>query len=75
MRRPEKNRAVLGHVMFWASVLCREPDLVRSADLFRIHPPVRLDVKPAISDMVWIQISKSGDKTALEADLKVKVLS
>ena len=39
MRRPEKNRAVLGHVMFWASILCREPDLIRSGELVRTSPP------------------------------------
>jgi hypothetical protein len=74
MRRPEKNRAVLGHVAFWASILCREDDLLRTNQLFQIHYPSKLSVSPSISDRVWIGITKAADKTALQADLTLDVL-
>lgn len=71
MRRPEKNRAVLGHVMFWASILCREADLIRPAELFALRRPQSLDGQPSIQDSVWINIAKEGDKQALTADLDI----
>lgn len=71
MRRPEKNRAVLGHVMFWASILCREADLIRPAELFALRRPQSLDAQPSIQDGAWINISKEGDKEALTADLEI----
>jgi hypothetical protein len=74
MRRPEKNRAVLGHVAFWASILCRDEDLLRSNQLFQIHYPSKLAVSPSISDKDWIGITKAADKSALQADLKLDVL-
>ena len=69
MRRPEKNRAVLGHVMFWASILCQEPDFFRTADAFQIHRPVELMVDPAVDDSAWIRVAKAEDKQALNQDL------
>jgi hypothetical protein len=74
MRRPERNRAVLGHVAFWASILCREDDLLRNNQLFQIHRPSQLNVSPSITDKDWIRITKSADKSALQADLKLDVL-
>jgi hypothetical protein len=74
MRRPEKNRAVLGHVAFWASILCRDDDLIRTHQLFQIHYPSKLGVSPSISDKDWIGITKAADKSALQADLKLDVL-
>lgn len=74
MRKPEKNRAVLGHVMFWASILCREPDLVRPIEPFRIHRPFQMDVTPSIRDAAWIEITKEDDKAALQADLNLDAL-
>ena len=74
MRRPERNRAVLGHVAFWASILCREDDLLRTNHLFQIHYPSKLSVSPSISDKVWIGITKAADKTTLQKDLRLDVL-
>jgi hypothetical protein len=74
MRRPEKNRAVLGHVAFWASILCREDDLLRNNQLFQVHYPCKLSVSPSINDREWIGITKAADKPALQADLKLDVL-
>ncbi|OAM91258.1 hypothetical protein AW736_04105 [Termitidicoccus mucosus] len=74
MRKPEKNRAVLGHVLFWASVLCRDADLLRSAPKLQIHPPVRLGVTPSIRDVDWLKVAKEAERTELEADLAAEVL-
>jgi hypothetical protein len=74
MRRPERNRAVLGHVAFWASILCREDDLLRNNQLFQIHYPSKLSVSPSITDKDWIGITKATDKSALQTDLKLDVL-
>lgn len=71
MRRPEKNRAVLGHVMFWASILCREPDLIRPAEPFGLRRPQSLGVAPSIQDSVWVSIAKEDEKQALAADLDI----
>ncbi|HWA08335.1 MAG TPA: hypothetical protein VG838_02595 [Opitutaceae bacterium] len=71
MRKPERNRAVLGHVMFWASVLCREPDLIRTSDKFRISRPVALSARPAIWDSDWVKISNEADRRDLEDDMQV----
>jgi len=74
MRRPEKNRAVLGHVAFWASILCREDDLLRTNQIFQVHYPSKLSVSPSICDKDWIGITKAADKTDLQADLVLDVL-
>jgi len=74
MRRPEKNRAVLGHVAFWASILCREDDLLRTNQIFQIHYPSKLSVSPSVCDSDWIGITKAADKTDLQADLILDVL-
>ena len=74
MRRPERNRAVLGHVAFWASILCREPDLLRRSQVFQIHYPSTLSVSPSICDADWIGITKPDDKLTLQSDLKLDVL-
>jgi hypothetical protein len=71
MRRPEKNRAVLGHVAFWASILCREDDLLRTNQIFQVHHPAKLSVSPSICDKDWIGITKAADKTDLQADLNL----
>ena len=73
MRRPERNRAVLGHVAFWASILCHEDDLLTKNQLFQVHYPSKLDVTPSICDQDWIEITKATDKPALQTDLKLDV--
>jgi hypothetical protein len=70
MRKPEKNRAVLGHVTFWASVLCHEPDLLRSDGRFRLQRPVELMASPSICDTDWVKIAKEVDRQDLENDLE-----
>jgi hypothetical protein len=74
MRRPEKNRAVLGHVAFWASILCREDDLLRANQIFQVRYPSKLSVSPSVCDNDWIGITKAADKTDLQADLLLDVL-
>ena len=73
MRKPEKNRAVLGHVMFWAAVLVREADLLRTAPKLSIHPPVRLRVTPSISDNDWVKLAKEIERKELETDMATEV--
>ena len=74
MRKPERNRAVFGHVAFWASILCREPDLFRKEEFFRINRPVGLTVSPSICDSDWLSIAKTDEKSTLTDDLKSDVL-
>jgi hypothetical protein len=74
MRKPEKNRAVLGHVVFWSSVLCREPDLLRKAEGFTLHRPSALLVSPSIRDSEWMNVAKSEEKLLIETDLKLDLL-
>ena len=73
MRKPERNRAVLGHVMFWAAILCREPDLIRSVEGFQIKRPNNLPVTPSISDKEWMQIAKQEDSKVLQEDFKLQL--
>lgn len=62
MQKPEKNRAVLGHVMFWASVLCREHDLVETDRKFRLLRPSIMEVTPSVHDADWVRIADEKDK-------------
>ncbi|MBE2203534.1 MAG: toll/interleukin-1 receptor domain-containing protein [Chthoniobacterales bacterium] len=71
MRKPEKNRAVLGHVLFWASVLCREPDLIESGEGFRIQRPIGLSLSPSIKDADWVKLAKSDEQKEMTADMGV----
>ena len=71
MRKPEKNRAVLGHVMFWASILCRESDLIRPSEPFRIERPIGLELAPSIDDRAWINIAREADREELITDLEL----
>jgi hypothetical protein len=71
MRKPEKNRAVLGHVLFWASILCREPDLFDSGVSFRIQRPVGLSLSPSIKDSDWVKLAKSEEQKEINMDMEV----
>lgn len=73
MRKPEKNRAVLGHVMFWRSVLCREPDLVRGASVLQIRPPVSLQASPSIRDQDWFTVAGAEERRDLQTDLALEL--
>ena len=71
MRKPEKNRAVLGHVMFWASILCKDPDLLRPGEPFRIQRPIQMEASPSIDDHAWIAIAKETEKKELLTDMEL----
>jgi len=74
MRKPEKNRAVLGHVLFWRSVLCRGPDLVREPPTLNINAPVRLQASPSIRDVDWFKVARDDERTDLESDQSQQLL-
>lgn len=74
MRKPEKNRAVLGHVMFWRSVLCREPDLVRGSSILQIRPPVNLQATPSIRDADWFKVAGTDERRDLQTDQALELL-
>jgi hypothetical protein len=71
MRKPEKNRAVLGHVLFWASIFCKERDLFQTMDGFQIHRPVGLLFSPSIKDSDWVNIAKPDEKFEINTDMEV----
>jgi hypothetical protein len=62
MQKPEKNRAVLGHVAFWESILCGEPDLLEVDIRFRLRPAPKLSVSPSIHDKDWVKIADEKEK-------------
>lgn len=68
MRIPERNRAVLGHVMFWAALLCKEPDMLKQSSSIRILRPRQLPVTPAILDDEWKMIAPDDEKALLSSD-------
>lgn len=74
MRKPEKNRAVLGHVMFWRSVLCREPDLIRGTSILQIRPPIRLQASPSIRDTDWFTVAGADERADLQTDQELELL-
>lgn len=74
MRKPEKNRAVLGHVMFWRSVLCREPDLFRGPATLQIKPPVSLQASPSIRDEDWFAVARADERQELQSDQNLTLL-
>jgi len=72
MRKPERNRAVLGHVLFWAHMLCgKEGDLLASADGFRINRPLGLSLRPSIKDTDWVKSAKPEEKKEMKADMGI----
>lgn len=74
MRKPEKNRAVLGHVMFWRSVLCREPDMFRGTATLQIRAPVSLRASPSIRDEEWFAVAKAEERQELQSDHQLALL-
>ncbi len=71
MRKPERNRAVLGHVLFWANVLCKEPDLFESRDVFRVQRPVDIRLDPSIQDADWMNVAKDEEQQTVKTDMEV----
>lgn len=70
MRKPERNRAVLGHVLFWAALLCKEPDILNPAPLFRLIRPAKLKASPSIRDDAWKVIEPDDEKKIISDDSK-----
>lgn len=68
MQKPEKNRSVLGHVAFWASVLCKNEDLLNSKELFQLRKPDVLRSSPSIRDDEWLKIADAMDKSEFEEE-------
>lgn len=68
MQKPEKNRAVLGHVAFWASVLCREDDLLNAENGFYLRRPETLEISPSVRDLDWVGVADEKDKTEFTAE-------
>lgn len=71
MRKPERNRAVLGHVLFWASILCKEADLLHKKEGFQILRPVSIPVSPSIKDSDWSGIARDDERKQLENDMDI----
>ena len=71
MRKPERNRAVLGHVLFWANVLCKEQDLFESRDVFRVQRPVDIRLDPSIQDADWMNVAKDEEQQTVKTDMEV----
>jgi hypothetical protein len=74
MKKPERNRAVLGHVAFWASILCNpSDDMFYKNDSFRILSPIKMAATPSIRDKDWIRIDSSEEKALLDSDLQLNL--
>ena len=74
MKKPERNRAVLGHIMFWASLLCKEPDMLSSPVSIRILRPSKIDASPSIQDEAWKVIAPADEKAILTTDSQEELL-
>ena len=68
MKKPERNRAVLGHIMFWASLLCKETDMLSYPISIRVLRPSKIDVSPSIVDDDWKTIAPPAEKETLIND-------
>lgn len=71
MRKPERNRAVLGHVLFWASVLCKEIDLFGANNGFCINRPIKLESSPSIKDSDWVHVAADHEQQEMRTDMEV----
>ena len=65
-RKPERNRSVLGHLLLWKSVLCRDTDMLRRYDAIRVKSPDLLMVIPSIIDSSWTRLSRGEERLILE---------
>lgn len=68
MQKPERNRAVLGHVMFWASILCKEIDLLEDGSGFHLQHPLGFEVSPSINDSDWTKVADKKDRDEMNQD-------
>lgn len=68
MRKPERNRAVLGHIAFWQAVLCKAPDMLNPENTFRIERCTSTTVSPSIQDSEWMNMAKAEERKELETD-------
>lgn len=53
MRKPERNRAVLGHVVFWASILSKDQGLFNRPSSMRIRNCISATSPVGIEDDAW----------------------
>ncbi len=77
MKKPERNRAVLGHVMFWAALLCKETDMLSSLSSpisIQIHRPSGITTIPSIQDEAWKVIAPADEKSILTTDSQEELL-
>ncbi len=68
VKKPERNRAVLGHILFWAALLCKSPDMFELPTSIRIIRPSKLEVSPSVQDDAWKLIASEEEKIDLVAD-------
>jgi len=57
--------------MFWASILCKDSDLLRPSEPFRIERPIELELAPSVNDVAWINIAREAEKKELLADMEL----
>jgi len=57
--------------MFWASILCKDPDLLRPGEPFRIQRPIQMEASPSIDGHAWIAIAKETEKKELLTDMEL----
>lgn len=77
MKKPERNRAVLGHIMFWAALLCKEPDMftaLTSPVSIQIHRPDSISTIPSIQDEAWKVIAPDDEKSIITSDSQEELL-
>lgn len=71
MQKLEKNKAVLGHVQFWASILCSsKDDLLSNSDAFRLNHPATYPITPSIEDGCWKTVANSEEIADFEEDFE-----
>lgn len=70
LRKPERNRAALGHVLLWREVLSRDADMLRTYPALQIKPPISLISQPSIRDKEWIAFARGEEKKILEQNLE-----
>jgi hypothetical protein len=73
MKKLEKNRAVLGHVIFWASILCMKDDMFASQECFKIRQPENLAISPSITDALWMETEDAEEQAKIKNDLQVEI--
>jgi hypothetical protein len=72
MKKLERNRAVLGHVLFWKSILCKEQtpedDLFMSNRSLEILPPLKFTFSPSFNDNDWKAVATDVERQLIDKD-------